>query len=110
MSAWQTVPGLAAIIICLAGGGLLREGIASVYHGKPVPYNLDQFTKALLLRDLEVLEERKSERGKPLNRMFSWKQCIYSIWILLPAQRCGLMLACATPAPDVLPCRPAVSS
>jgi hypothetical protein len=62
MSAWQVVPGLAAMVICLTGGGLLREGMAYVYYGKPKPYDLDAFTKALLLRDLEVLEERRSDK------------------------------------------------
>jgi hypothetical protein len=58
MSAWQVVPGLAAMVLCLSAGGLLRDGITHVYYGKPKPYDLDAFTKALLLRDLEVLEER----------------------------------------------------
>jgi hypothetical protein len=59
MSAWQTLPGIAAVAICLAGGGLLREVLNDAYYGKPKPYNLDMFTKALLQRDLQILEEQK---------------------------------------------------
>jgi len=59
MSAWQTVPGIGLMIACLAGGGLLREQLANLYYGKPKPYNLDMFTKALLHRDLEILQEQQ---------------------------------------------------
>jgi hypothetical protein len=56
--AWQTIPGLAAVVICLTAGGLIREGVAHVYWGKPRPGALDSFTKALVARDVGVLEER----------------------------------------------------
>jgi hypothetical protein len=57
--AWQTIPGLAAVVICLTAGGFIREGVAHVYWGKPRPGALDPFTKALLARDVGVLEERR---------------------------------------------------
>jgi hypothetical protein len=57
--AWQTIPGLAAVVICLTAGGFIREGVAHVYWGKPRPGALDPFTKALLARDAGVLEERR---------------------------------------------------
>ena len=56
--AWQTIPGLAAVVICLTAGGFIREGVAHVYWGKPRPGALDPFTRALLARDAGVLEER----------------------------------------------------
>lgn len=65
--AWQTIPGLAAVVICLTAGGFIREGVAHVYWGKPRPGALDPFTKALLARDAGVLEERRraaEEAGK----------------------------------------------
>jgi hypothetical protein len=58
MSAWQTVPGIAAMVACLTAGGLLREFAANVYYGKPKRYNLDPFTRLLLHRDAEIMEER----------------------------------------------------
>ena len=57
--AWQTIPGLAAVVICLTAGGLIREGVAHVYWGKPRPGALDPFTKALVARDARVLDERR---------------------------------------------------
>eukprot|EP00877_Chromochloris_zofingiensis_P004456 jgi/Chrzof1/14010/Cz08g21010.t1 len=62
MSWIQTLPSLGLIVICLTAGGLLREQVAGVYYGKPKPFNVDPFTKLLLWRDLQVLEERKREQ------------------------------------------------
>lgn len=58
MGAWQTIPGIAAMVACLTAGGLIREFASDVYHGKPKRHNLDRFNKLLLHRDAEVLEER----------------------------------------------------
>lgn len=61
MSAWPTVPGIALMVICLTAGGLIRDFATDVYYGKPKPTNLDIFTKALLHRDLQIYEERKTQ-------------------------------------------------
>lgn len=58
MGAWQTIPGIAAMVACLTAGGLLRELASDVYHGKPKRPNLDRFDRLLVHRDAEVLEER----------------------------------------------------
>jgi hypothetical protein len=54
---WQSVPGVALIIACLTAGGLIREGAAHVYYGKPPPANLTPFQKQLLHRDVQLAEE-----------------------------------------------------
>jgi hypothetical protein len=58
MSAWQTVPGIVAMVACLTAGGLLREFAAGLYYGKPKRYDLDAFTRLMLARDLEIAEEQ----------------------------------------------------
>jgi hypothetical protein len=60
--AWQTLPGIIAMVGCLTVGGLIRGFAADVYYGKPKPHNLDFFTRLLLHRDLEILEERKAAK------------------------------------------------
>lgn len=54
------VPGIALMVICLTAGGLIRDVATNYYYGKPRPVNLDYFTKALLARDIEIYEQRKS--------------------------------------------------
>ena len=54
---WQSLPGVALIVGLLTAGGLLREGAAHVYYGKPPPANLTPFQKALLHRDVRLAEE-----------------------------------------------------
>ena len=57
--AWQTLPGIVAMVACLTAGGLIREFASHIYYdGKPKRYDVDRFTKLLLHRDVEVLEER----------------------------------------------------
>jgi hypothetical protein len=49
------------MVICLTAGGIIRDFATDVYYGKPKPTNLDIFTKALLHRDLQIYEERKTQ-------------------------------------------------
>lgn len=63
MSWWPTVPGMALMIICMTGGGLIRDVVTDIYYQKPRPVNLDVFTKAMLHRDLQVYEERKAAQA-----------------------------------------------
>lgn len=62
MSFWPTVPGMALMVICMTGGGLIRDLVTDIYYQKPRPANLDVFTKQLLHRDLSVYEERKAQQ------------------------------------------------
>jgi hypothetical protein len=62
MSPWQTVPGIVAMVACLTAGGLIREFAANVYYGKPKRYDLDSFTRLLLHRDSEIMEEREAAK------------------------------------------------
>lgn len=62
MAAWQTLPGIIAMVGCLTAGGLIREFAADVYYGKPKRYNLDAFTRLMLNRDADVLEERAAAK------------------------------------------------
>lgn len=62
MSAWQTVPGIAAMVACLTAGGLIRQFAADVYYGKPKRYDLDHFTRLMVHRDLQIMEEREAQK------------------------------------------------
>jgi len=62
MAAWQTIPGIAAMVACLTAGGLIREFAAGVYYGKPKRYDLDAFTRLLVHRDLQIMEEREAQK------------------------------------------------
>ena len=57
------MPGVALIIACLTAGGLIREGAAHVYYGKPPPANLTPFQKTLLHRDLQLAEEAAARKA-----------------------------------------------
>ena len=62
--AWQTLPGIVAMVGCLTVGGLIRQFAADVYYGKPKRYDLDYFTRLMLHRDLHIMEEREAAGQK----------------------------------------------